>query len=270
MILTCIAVDDEPLALGLVCAFIEKTPFLHLAGRYTSAVEALRGLHELAIDVIFLDIQMPDLTGIELARVLERPGSRQAGPRIIFTTAFNQFALEGFRVDALDYLLKPFNYEEFLRAAHKASAYFELVNRANSGAAEPGQFILPADRLAEPSPEDPRVAEQPAPEPDYIFLKVEYQLVRVAFSDIQYIEGLKDYVKVHLQSTPKPLLSLTSLKVLEEKLPARRFMRVHRSFIVALDQINAVTKNTIQMGSTMIPVSDQYKDNFSQFLSRWA
>ncbi|MDQ4140071.1 MAG: response regulator, partial [Bacteroidota bacterium] len=122
MMLTCIAVDDEPLALGLVCAFIEQTPFLKLVGRYSSAIEALRGLHEQPVDVLFLDIQMPDLTGIELARVLDK-GKPGKSPRVIFTTAFNQFALESYRVDALDYLVKPFNYEEFLRAATKAKAY---------------------------------------------------------------------------------------------------------------------------------------------------
>ncbi|MEO6283389.1 MAG: LytTR family DNA-binding domain-containing protein [Dyadobacter sp.] len=238
----CIAVDDEPLALGLVCAFIEKTPFLSLAGRYSSAVEALQVIHSKHIDVIFLDIQMPDLTGIELARVIEKAGTK--APRIIFTTAFNQYALDGFRVDALDYLLKPFNYEEFLRAASKAQAYAELLQKASSPAS-------------------------PETKDEYLFLKVEYQLVRIAYDDILYTEGLKDYVKVHLKSDTKPTLSLTSLKALEEKLPASKFMRVHRSFIVNLDKISAVTRNTIQIGTVTIPVSDQYKENFNQFLSKW-
>ena len=267
MALNCIAVDDEPLALGLVCAFIEKTPFLTLVGRYSSAVAALQGLNDLAVDVIFLDIQMPDLTGIELARVLDKASAGRGGKthsRIVFTTAFNQFALDGFRVDALDYLLKPFNYEEFLGAATKARTYFELVNRANAPLPpEPAERDTPTDSPARP-------ADFPAEASiEYLFLKVEYQLVRMAFSDICYIEGLKDYVKVHLVSTPKPLLSLTSLKALEEKLPPARFMRVHRSFIVSLEKISAVTKNTIQIGATTIPVSDQYKDAFTLFLSRW-
>ena len=246
MTLNCIAVDDEPLALGLVCTFIEKTPFLNLVGRYSSAVEALEGLHALSIDLLFLDIQMPDLTGIELARVLEKsPETRP--PRIVFTTAFNQFALEGFKVDALDYLLKPFNYEEFLRAANKAKTYFELLHRAD---------VAPA-------------APAPPPDEDCLFLKVEYQLVRVAFDDILYVEGLKDYAKVHLKSAKHPLLSLTSLKSLEEKLPTKRFMRVHRSFIVGLDKITAVTRNNILIGEVNIPVSEQHKEIFNQFLSRW-
>lgn len=286
MILNCIAVDDEPLALGLVCAFIEKTPFLKLAGRYTSGVEALRGLQELAVDVVFLDIQMPDLTGIELARILDRGTIRSTsgkpGPRIVFTTAFNQFAVDGFRVDALDYLLKPFNYEEFLQAATKASAYFDLVHRATlqpdgSALTPPGDGdALPPGNTGPDNPTRHHPAALPVFQSgsvgdsvEYLFLKVEYQLVRVAFSDICYIEGLKDYVKVHLVGTPRPLLSLNSLKALEEKLPPSRFMRVHRSFIVSLEKISAVTKNTIQIGQTTIPVGDQYKDTFTLFLSRW-
>ncbi len=257
MVLNCIAVDDEPLALGLVAAFIDKTPFLKLTGRYSSAVEALQAIQQQAVDVIFLDIQMPDLTGIELARVIERASGGGRGPRIIFTTAFNQFAVDGYKVDALDYLLKPFNYEEFLRAATKALNYTELLQRANT-----------------PAPLTPPVVESERKAEDYLFLKVEYQLVRVALDDVLYIEGLKDYVKVHLKQdrdggTHKPILSLTSLKALEEKLPSTRFMRVHRSFIVALDKIEAITRNSIQIGQVTIPVSDQYKEQFNQFVSKW-
>ena len=252
MTLTCIAVDDEPLALGLVCAFIEKTPFLRLVGRYSSAVEALQGTLSEPVDVIFLDIQMPDLTGLELARILERNSRGAHTTRIVFTTAFDQFALDGFRVDALDYLLKPFNYEEFLRAASKARQYFELVYRTESAPVSLPPAV-PVD-----------VAD------DYLFLKVEYQLVRIAYADILYIEGLKDYVKVYRKSDPdRALLSLTSLKALEEKLPVGQFMRVHRSFIVSLKQISAVTRNSVQIGSIIIPVSDQYKEVFNEFISRW-
>ena len=245
MPINCIAVDDEPLALALVCAFIEQTPFLNLVGSYGSGVEALKGLHELTekVDVAFLDIQMQELTGLELARVLGQAGSP---PRIIFTTAFPQYALESYKVDALDYLVKPFNYEEFLRTANKAKAYTEL-----------------AQNQAEPAP-------VPTPEEDHIFLKVEYQLIRVALNDILYVEGLKDYVKVHLKSTPRALLSLMSLRSMEEKLPTRRFMRIHRSFIVALDKIESVRRLTVQIGTETIPVGEQYKEAFGQFLSRWS
>jgi two-component system response regulator LytT len=210
-----------------------------LVARTSSAVEALKILNDEQVDLLFLDIQMPDLNGMELARVLD---SRPNKPRIIFTTAYNQFALDGYKVDALDYLLKPFNYEEFLKAAQKALKYQELLGKS-----------------------EPELKQ----DDDYLFLKVEYQLVRVALSDILYIEGLKDYVKVWLKSAPKPLLSLTSLKALEEKLPSRRFMRVHRSFIVSLDQINSVTRNTLQIGSINISVGEQYKDAFNVFISKW-
>ena len=244
MILNCIAVDDEPLALGLVCKFIEQTPFLSLVGQYASAVEALKGIHSLAIDLIFLDIQMPDLNGIELARAI---AGKPNAPRIVFTTAFTQFSLEGYKVDALDYLLKPFNYDEFLQTATRASAFYERINTKTS---------VPASSKA-------------AATDQYLFLKVEYQLVRVALDDILYIEGLKDYVKVHLKHTEKYILSLTSLKLLEEKLSAQRFMRVHRSYIVALDKITSMTKNSLQIGKITVVVGTQYKDAFNLFLGKW-
>ncbi len=246
MTLNCIAVDDEPLALGLVCKFIEQTPFLNLVGRYSGAVDALKAMHQQKIDLIFLDIQMPDLNGIELARVLDKGPDK---PRIIFTTAYNQFALEGYKVDALDYLLKPFNYEEFLRASQKAVNYAELINK--------------------PATPVPGLAEAERTENEYLFLKVEYQLVRIALDDILYIEGLKDYVKVHLKDVEKAILSLTSLKALDEKLPSRRFMRVHRSFIVSLDKLTSMTKNSLQIGKINIAVGDQYKEAFGHFLGRW-
>lgn len=254
MTLTCIAVDDEPLALGLVSSFVQQTPFLNLVGKFSSAVEALKAVHTQKIDLIFLDIQMPDLNGIELARVID--ASKGDKPRIVFTTAYNQFALDGYKVDALDYLLKPFNYEEFLHAATKALNYAELVEKSKTpppAAAVIATAIVPEERI----------------EDEYLFLKVEYQLVRIALSDILYIEGLKDYVKVWLKSTEKPILSLTSLKSLEEKLPAKKFMRVHRSFIVSLDKINSITRNSLQIGKVNITVGDQYKEAFSQFLSKW-
>lgn len=251
MTLTCIAVDDEPLALKLVTRFIEQTPFLKLAGTYSSAVAALRGLQQQAapVDLIFLDIQMPDLNGLELARVLDKgPGAAQ--PRVVFTTAFNQYALEGYKVDALDYLLKPFSYEEFLRAAQKAQAYAAL---------RPPAAPAPAPAAVSPG----------TPPDEYLYLKVEYQLVRVAFQDILYVEGLKDYVKVYRRNEPKPLLSLLSLKALEERLPAQQFMRIHRSYIISLQHIISIGRGTVQIGAETIPVSDGYRGAFEQFISRW-
>ena len=241
--ISCIAIDDEPLALGLVCSFIEQTPFLKLVGRYSSAVAALKALHEQPdVKLLFLDIKMPDLSGLELARVLQG-----GGQRVIFTTAFNQYALEGFRVDALDYLLKPFNYEEFLRASLKARTFFELKS--------------PAAAAPAPAPA--------APPEDHIYLKVEYQLVRVMLNDILYVEGLKDYVKVHLASATRPLLSLTSLRSMEEKLPAGKFMRIHRSYIVGLDHVAAVGRGTLQVRGETLPISDGYREGVDAFFARW-
>jgi len=230
----------------LVSKFIEQTPFLNLAGKYAGAVGALKAIHTQKIHLIFLDIQMPDLNGMELSRVLEKGAGK---PRIIFTTAFNQFALEGYKVDALDYLLKPFNYEEFLRAAQKALHYVELLNKHGT------QALV--------------VNETEHADDNYLFLKVEYQLVRIALDDILYIESLKDYVKVDLKNAGKAILSLTSLKALEEKLPPKRFMRVHRSFIVSLDKITSMTKSSVQVGNKLITIGDQYKDAFTRFVGKW-
>ena len=236
--LHCIAVDDEPLALALLCNFIAQTPFLELTGRYSSAIEALQNIHSMDVQLIFMDIQMPDLNGMELARVLVRNRPASA-PKIIFTTAYNHFALESYKVDALDYLLKPFNYEEFLHAANKAKDYAERsVNNA-------------ADM-----------------ENDAIFIKVEYKWVKVLLNDILYIEGVKDYVKVHL-SAQNSILSLNSLKNMEEKLPDRQFMRLNRSCIVSLSKITAVTKTAVQINDILIPIGENYKEAFSQFFRNW-
>lgn len=243
MILKCIAVDDEPPALDLLCHYIRQTPTLELSARFNNAIETLRYLSEHEVDVLFLDIQMPDLSGVELARILS---GRNAGhtPMIVFTTAFEQFALEGYKLDVIDYLLKPFSYEDFMRATNKAL------------------------KLNQPKAVK---TESPAPATDeFIYLKVEFQTVRVACKNILYIEGLKDYAKFHLADTEKSLLSLITLKALEEKLPQGKFLRIHKSYIVALDNITAVTKNAVYIGQVMIPVSEQYREAFSQFISNWS
>lgn len=244
MKLKCIALDDEPLALGLLVSYIEQTPFLELIGRYSNPLEALKIIYEQNLHLVFLDIQMTGLNGIELARVLNQ-SKNTVVPRIIFTTAYNHFAIEGYRVDALDYLLKPFNYEEFLRAAIKGRDYFELINRNT-------ESFSPVDT-----------------DEGYLYLKVDYRFIKVAFTDILYIEAFKDYVKVHHAQQSKPILSQATLKSLEEKLPGRKFMRVHRSFIVSLDKINAISRNSIHIGKITISVGEQYKDSFKEFLNRW-
>jgi DNA-binding LytR/AlgR family response regulator len=245
MKLKCIAVDDEPLALQLVCKYIEQTSFLELIGQFSSAIEALGFINQHEVQLIFMDIQMPDLSGMELARVLDgKKDSDQT--RIIFATAYHQFAIEGYKVDALDYLLKPYSYEDFLNAATKAYNYFERKSRSQViGAAK---------------------TEQPL---DYIFLKVEYQLVKVMLDDITHVEAYKDYVKVHLRSKSSPLLSLTTLKNMEELLPDGKFMRIHRSFIISLDHIESVSKNSVHIGNHEISIGENYKEAFLAFMSRW-
>lgn len=245
MILKCVAVDDEPLALELLAKFVNQTAFLKLEGKFSNAIEALGFINQNEVQLIFMDIQMPDLSGMELARILD--GKKNADKtRIIFCTAYNQFAIEGYKVEALDYLLKPYSYEDFLTAATKAYQYFDRILNA------------PAAKSAESVPQQ-----------DFIFLKVEYQLVKVMLKDITHVEAYKDYVKVHLKSKPNPLLSLTSMKNMEELLPSEKFMRVHRSFIVALDHIDSVSKNVIQTGNHQIAVGENYKDLFLEFLSKW-
>jgi DNA-binding LytR/AlgR family response regulator len=246
MKISCVAIDDEPLALDLLTKFIEQTPFLSLQGRFSNAIEALSYINQQEVNLIFMDIQMPDLSGMELARILD--GKKNSGTtRVIFCTAYHQFALEGYKVEALDYLLKPYSYEDFLTAATKAYQYFGRI----------GNLVQPS------------LPTTPAASADYIFLKVEYQLVKVMLKDITHIEAYKDYVKVHLTSKNHPLLSLTSMKNMEELLPKDRFMRVHRSFIVSLDHIDSISKNVIHVGNQQIAVGDLYKEQFSEFVSRW-
>lgn len=232
MIIRCLLVDDEPLALDLLEGYVKKTPSLSLAGRCSSAFQAMEMLDNTEADLIFLDIQMPGLTGMEFARSLKN------APKIIFTTAFEQYALEGFKVDALDYLLKPVSYPEFLNAVNKAKRWFEHVERA----------VTTESRTS-------------------IFVKADYKLVQIDFNSILYIEGLKDYVKFCLEVDEKPVLSLMSMKSLEKNLPENRFMRVHRSFIVNLDKIKTIERNRIVFGKEYIPVSDNYKEKFQQFIT---
>jgi DNA-binding LytR/AlgR family response regulator len=245
MILKCVAIDDEPLALELLSKFVSQTAFLKLEGKFSNAIEALSFLNQNEVQLIFMDIQMPDLSGMELARILDGKKNTEK-TRIIFCTAYNQFAIEGYKVEALDYLLKPYSYEDFLTAATKAYQYFDRIQNAP---------ILKST--------------EPAAQQEFIFLKVEYQLVKVMLKDITHVEAYKDYVKVHLKSKPNPLLSLTSMKNMEELLPSEKFMRVHRSFIVALDHIDSVAKNVIQIGNHQIAVGENYKDLFLEFLSKW-
>jgi len=231
--LNTIAIDDEPLALKLVTGYITKTPFLNFVGGFDNPLSAMEYSVNNEVDLMILDIQMPDLLGTDFARMV------QYGPKIIFATAFEKFALEGFKLEAVDYLLKPYGYEEFLKAALKAKKLIDLENLKPNSIETNEQFL---------------------------FIKSEYKIRRINFSEIVYIEGMKDYVKIYLRNEPNPILSINSLKVLESKLPSSGFMRVHRSFIVNLHRIETIERFRIVFGKEYIPVSDQYKDVFQKFL----
>lgn len=240
MKLSCAIIDDEPLAIGLLESYVKKTPFLELQNSYSSAFQAMDTLKENPVDVLFLDIQMPELNGLEFARMLPE------STRVIFTTAFEQYAIDGFRVNALDYLLKPISYTDFLMAVNKAVKWFEL-NRLSQG----GVSQMP-NNAGE----------------DFICVKSDYKLYQINLNDILYIEGLKDYVKIYLEGKERPLISLVSMKSMEEKLPSDRFMRVHRSFIVQKSKIKVIDKFRIVFGKTYIPVSESYKQALMDYIDK--
>lgn len=236
MMLSCAIVDDEPLALDLLETYVEKTPFLQIKGKYASAVEAMKGLQEQPVDLLFLDIQMPELDGLEFSHmvILET--------RIIFTTAFEQYALDSYRVNALDYLLKPISYRDFLEASNKALQWFELKNAADGTVDSAG-------------------------DDEYIYVKSEYKLIQISLKDILYIEGLKDYVKIYVETEARPIMSLMSLKSLEERLPTSCFLRVHRSYIVQKSKIRLIDRGRIVFGKEYIPISDSYKQDLQTYLN---
>lgn len=234
--INCIIVEDEPLAMKLIEGYVKQTAFLSLKASCSSAIEAIQYLNnDSDVDLVFLDVQMPDLSGLDFSKTLK------PHIRIIFTTAFEQYALEGYKVNAVGYLLKPFDYSEFLAAANKAML----------------QISVQEDK-PQNSPESASGG--------FIFVKSEYRQVKISLDDILYIEGLKDYVKIMLRSQDKPVLTLMSLKKFEEELPMSRFMRVHRSFIVALDKIDAIERSQILIKEERITVAPQYKDAFDAFM----
>jgi two-component system LytT family response regulator len=227
------AIDDEPLALQQIAGYIQQIPFLKLEAKCSNAFEALKVLESQHIDLMFVDINMPDLNGMEFVKSLE------IKPLIIFTTAYSEFALEGFKVDATDYLLKPFYFSEFSKAVQKARKQLELIQKK---------------------------PEAPENDNDFLFIKSDYKLVRINLNDIQYIEGMKEYVRIHLDGQ-KPVMTLLSMKSLEERLPETGFMRVHRSYIVNTDKITTVERFRIVFDQKVfIPVSENYKEKFQAFL----
>lgn len=225
--LNCAIVDDEPLALDLLESYIRKTPFLELCGRYSNAVDALKGLESAPAELLFLDIQMPELSGLDLARMIDPK------TRIVFTTAFERYAIEGYKVNAIDYLLKPVSYPEFLQTAEKAA---KMAETGTGG---------------EPAPES-------------IFVKSDYKLVQIRFDEILYIEGLRDYLKIYSVKSRTPILTLMSMKNMAATLPAEKFVRVHKSYIVNKEKIESIDRGRIIIGETSIPIGDNYKGDFQK------
>ena len=234
--INCIAIDDEPLALELLEDNISKLPFLNLVASFSNPLQALEILQHKNIDLVFLDIQMPGLTGLQFIQSIAQK------PMFILITAYEKYALEGFNLDVVDYLVKPVSLERFMKACNKAFELHQLKNKTKD--------------------------KQNQPASQYIFVNADYSMVKIVFSDILYIEGLKDYIKIHLRSTSKPIVPRHTMKAIEEQLPPQLFMRVHKSFIVAKQQITSVRKSSIFIGSTEIPVGDIYRDAVAEFIGR--
>ena len=229
----CIAVDDEKLVLDLLVDDIQKVPFLQLVQRCRNAMEAADILHKENVDLVFLDIQMPGLNGLQFLQTLKNP------PMVIFITAYQEYALEGFNLNAVDYLLKPVSFERFLKACNKAYEFFNLQQK-------------------------PLVKES---DPGYFFVYVEYNLVKVVVSDILYIEGMKDYVKIFISSSDRPVITRASMKAMEEKLSGYRFVRTHKSYIISADKVTAIKRDLICINKIELPLSEGYKADVEKMLS---
>ena len=246
----CLAIDDEPLALQQIAAYIGKVPFLELAATCQSAIEARQFLEKDTVDAIFCDINMPDLNGMDFVKSLTVP------PLVVFTTAYAEYAVEGFRVNAVDYLLKPFGLQDFQRAANRLRERLSPklgddrgLNKGNAS-----------------SSSDPQPPNLGGVNDDTFFLKTDYRIVKVTIADIRYIEAMSEYLKVWLDGESKPIITLLSMKKMEERLPSN-FMRIHRSYIVNLTKIQEVNKNRVIMDSdTYLPIGDLYKEAFQSYL----
>ena len=236
MKIKCVAIDDEPLALRQISSYIEKTPFLEQIALCQSAFEALELLESKDVDLLFVDINMPDLNGLDFVKSLNKR------PQIIFTTAYSEYAIEGFQVDALDYLLKPISFAQFLKAANKARNWFEMLENHNK--------------------------DTTAPTEENIFVKSDYKIIKIKLDDILYIESANEYIKIILENG-ESVTTFMRLKHMEENLPKDRFMRVHRSFIIQLNKIKAVEKNRAMITAKVhISIGEQYKDIFQQYIDK--
>lgn len=239
MKLNCVIVDDEPLALELIRSYVNKTSFLKLLGTYPNAIQAMKDLTgREPVHLLFLDIQMPGIDGLEFSKLID------SYTRIVFTTAFSQYAVDSYKVNALDYLLKPISYADFLQAVNKAVHWFELREKKIS-----------------------TTEEVPVVSPEYIYVKSDYKLIQIPLNQILYIEGLKDYVKIHLEGETKPVLSLISMKMMEERLPSDNFIRVHRSYIVQKSKIKVIDRGRIVFNKEYVPVSESHKQELFEYIN---
>ena len=232
MIITCAIIDDEPLAAGLLESYVKKTPYLSLQGTYNSAIQAMKNLREDPVQLLFLDVQMPELSGLEFSKVLPK------SIKVIFTTAFSQYALDGFKANALDYLLKPISYEDFQKSTDKAYEWFSICMK---------QDVYKRDR--------------------FMLVKSDYKLLRVGLDDILYIEGEKDYVSFVMKNGEK-VMSLMSMKKLDDFLPKPEFLRTHRSFIVHMPEVQLVDRFRIVFGDVYVPISENYKEEVLAYLNQ--
>lgn len=237
MKLNCVIIEDEPLARNLLVEYVKKVPSLHLIEAFSNPLAAMETLRSASVDILFLDVQMPEITGISLLKILKKR------PLVVLTTAYSQYALEGYELDVADYLLKPITFERFLKSVDKITQRLETVT------------------LVQPTP-----AEQPSTSPAFIFVKDGTKLVKVKLDEILYIEGLKDYVTIHTDN--QKIVTLQRLKALEEQLPSTKFIRIHNSYIVSLDAIEVIQKNEVQIKGVSLPIGDTYRKSFKEFIER--
>jgi len=236
MAIRCLATDDEPLALKQIVSYINKTPFLQLIGQCESAIQTIEVLKNNTIDLMFIDINMPDLNGLDLVKTLEKP------PIIVFVTAHSEYAMEGFRVNAIDYLLKPIGYVDFLKSANKAKSWFDAYSHPGSGDVKTNR--------------------------EFLFVKSDYKILRISFNEIKYIEGMSEYIKI-VRVDSNPVMTLLSMKYIEDVLPKEKFLRVHRSYIVNLSKISVIERNRIILDEkVVIPVGNQYKSKFQNYIDK--
>ena len=232
----CVAIDDEPLALQQMSSYIKKVPFLQLEAQFHTAIEAREFLQENKVDVLFCDINLPELNGLDFVKSLD------GSPMVVFTTAYSEYALDGFRLDAVDYLLKPFSLDDFKRAADRVKKRYDAMTAA--------QEVSQID------------------EDDAIFLKTEYKIMRISIGDIAYVEAMSEYLRIYLDGVSRPVIVLLSMKKMEERLPSSSFMRVHRSYIINLKRIREVSKNRIILASDVeVPIGDSYRDQFNAYIN---